>query len=113
MADGAVAAGYAAAAESSRAAGMASDDKSIAEPDADATNPVSGSMVAVSGRGEGGRMASGAAVYIVQPPHAEITAVAAHSAADPEEPPGFVAADATASGDSRRSASHAPGAELC
>jgi len=60
-----VAVGEAAAADSSPAAGLASDDKFIAEPAADATNPVSGTTVAVPGRGEGGGMAIGAAGIIV------------------------------------------------
>jgi len=38
--------------------------------------------------------------------------VAADDAADPEEPPGFVAADATAAGDARKSSSPAPNADM-
>ena len=65
MADATVSVGEAAAAGSSPAPGLASDDMSIADPAADATNPVSGTTVAVPGRGEGGGMASGAAGIIV------------------------------------------------
>jgi len=43
---------------------------------------------------------------------AELAAVAADAAADPAEPPGFVAADATAAGDARKSASPAPKADM-
>jgi len=65
VADATVAVGDAEAAGSSPAAGLASDDKSIAEPAADATKPVSGTTVAVPGRGKGGGMARGAAGSIV------------------------------------------------
>jgi len=65
VADATVAVGDAEAAGSSPAAGLASDDKSIAEPAADAKKPVSGTTVAGPGRGRGGGMASGAAGIIV------------------------------------------------
>jgi len=65
VADATVSVSDAAAAGSSPAAGLASEDKPIVEPAADATNQVSGTTVAVPGRGEGGGMASGAAGIIV------------------------------------------------
>jgi len=65
VADPTVAVGEAAAAGSSPAAGLASDDMSIAEPAADAKNPVSGTTVAVPGQREGGGMATGAAEILV------------------------------------------------
>ena len=65
VADATVAVGNTAAAGSMPAAGLASEDKSIAEPAADATNAVSGSTFPLPGQGDGGGMACGAAGIIV------------------------------------------------